>query len=195
MNERKTDYPLLDLLRDRWSSRAMSGESLSHDELFSLFEAARWAQSSYNNQPWRFIYAERESPQWDTFLDLLSPPNKIWAHRADVLIVVISRDFYTYDDRYSRTHSFDAGAAAENLSLQGYSMGLIVHGMEGFDYDRAKEILAIPKEYTVEAMFAVGKPGEVSALPEELQKREMRSDRKPFKDFVFKGSFKEADNK
>ena len=189
MSERTPHYPILDLIRDRWSPRAMTGEPISQDELFSLFEAARWAPSSYNNQPWAFIYATRESPEWNLFLDLMYPPNRAWAHRASVLIVIISRTLYFYDDRYSRTHSFDTGAAAENLALQGYSMGVVVHGMAGFDYDRAHTELAIPEEYQVEAMFAIGKPGPRSVLTEELQQREKRSDRKPVTDFVFKGQF------
>ena len=189
MSERKTDYPILDVIRDRWSSRAMSGESLSKEELFTLFDAARWAQSSYNNQPWTFVYADRKSAQWDLFLDLLDSSNRVWAQRAGVLMVVLSRTLFFYDDRYSRTHSFDTGAAAENMSIQGCSMGLVVHGMEGFDYDRARVVLEVPQEYAIEAMFAIGKPGPLSVLPEALQQREKRSDRKPIEQFVFKGTF------
>ncbi len=189
MTERKTAYPILEVIRDRWSSRAMSGESLTKEELFTLFEAARWAESSYNNQPWTFIYADRESPQWGLFLDLLASTNRVWAQRAGALMVVLSRTLFFYDDRFSRTHSFDTGAAAENLAIQGCSMGLVVHGMEGFDYDRARVVLEVPQEYAIEAMFAVGKPGPLSVLPEELQKREKPSDRKPIEQFVFKGTF------
>ncbi len=189
MSERAPQYPILDLIRDRWSPRAMSGESISQEELYSLFEAARWAPSSYNNQPWFFIYADRDSADWDLFLDLTYPPNRIWVYRAAVLIVVLSRTLFFYDDRYSRTHSFDTGAATENLALQGNAMGFVVHGMEGFDYDRAHTVLEIPKEYQVEAMFAIGKPGPIDVLSEELQQREKKSDRKPIKDFVFKGRF------
>ncbi len=189
MQKRKAAYPILDLLKDRWSPRAMAGESLSHEELYTLFEAARWAPSSFNNQPWSFVHADRDSEYWNTFLDLLTPQNRRWADKAGVLIVVLSRSLFFYDDRPSRTHSFDTGAALENLALQGYSMGLVVHGMEGFDYERAHQVLKAPKEYTVEAIFAVGKPSSLSVLPEELQVREKPSDRKPIEQFVFKGIF------
>jgi nitroreductase len=189
---RVPEYPIIDLLSDRWSPRAMSGEPLTHDELFTLFEAARWAPSSYNNQPWRYIYAQTGTPEFAVFLDLLVESNRIWAVRAGALILMISRSLFFYNDAPSRTHSFDAGAAAENLALQGYSMGLVVHGMEGFDYDRARTVLGVPNDYTIEALFAVGRKGDVTQLPEKLQQRETPSDRKPVEELVFKGAFGKA---
>lgn len=189
MTSRTPQYPILNLIKDRWSSRAMSSQPLSDQEIRSLFEAARWAPSSYNNQPWRFIIAQRDTPEWNTFLELLYEPNRVWAHRAGILIVVISRTLFFFNDTFSRTHSFDTGAALENLALQGSDMGLVVHGMEGFDYERAKTVLKIPTEYAVEAMFAIGKPAPITVLPEILQSREVPSDRKPVKDLVYKGTF------
>lgn len=189
MAERKAAYPILDLIRDRWSARAMSGEPLSHEELYTLFEAARWAPSSYNNQPWTFIWADRDSSDWEIFLGLLVEPNRVWAQQAGVLLVVLSRTLFFYNDTYSRTHSFDTGAAVENLALQGHAMGLVVHGMEGFDYERARVVLEVPQEYTIEAMFVLGKPGPLSVLSEDLRKREMPSDRKPVDQFIFRGRF------
>jgi len=189
MTLRKSDYPILNLIKDRWSPRAMSGEPMSDQELFTLFEAARWAPSSYNNQPWRFIYAKRETPEWEVLFELLDEPNKVWAKRASALVVVISRTLFFFNDTPSRTHAFDTGAAMENFALQGSSMGLIVHGMEGFDYARAHTVLEIPADYAVEALFAVGRPGAVSLLPENVQLRETPSDRKPVKELVYKGSF------
>jgi nitroreductase len=167
----------------------MSGEPLSKEELYTLFEAARWAPSSYNNQPWIFVFADRESEEWATFLDLLYPANRQWADKAGVLIVVLSRTLFYYNNKPSRTHSFDTGAALENLALQGYAMDLVVHGLEGFDYDKAREVVDAPQEFAVEAMFAIGKPGPLAGLSQELQSREKRSDRKPIGQFVFKGLF------
>ena len=189
MSSRKSDYSIVDLIKDRWSPRAMSGEPISDKELFTLFEAARWAPSSYNNQPWRFIYAKRDTPEWELFLELLYEPNRVWAQRAGALVVVISRTLFFFNDTPSRTHSFDTGAAVENFALQGSSMGLVIHGMEGFDYERAQTVLEIPADYAVEALFAVGKPGPLSLLPENVQLRETPSDRKPVKELVYKGSF------
>ena len=183
------NYPIEPLIVNRWSPRAMSGEPITHDELMALFEAARWAPSSYNNQPWRFIYAQRDTPHWSKLFDLLVPFNQEWCARAAVLILVLSRRTFFFNNKPSRTHSFDTGAAVENLALQGHAMGLVVHGMEGFDYDRARAIFAIPDEYTVEAVFAVGRPASPDVLSPELKSREVLSDRKPIAEFVTEGTF------
>ncbi len=193
MSERTAQYPVLDLILNRWSPRAMSGESIDHNQLMSLFEAARWAPSSYNHQPWRFIYAHRDTPEWDRLFNLLKPGNQQWVQNAAVLIVAISHHYFEHDNAFSRTHSLDTGAATENLALQGFSMGLIVHGMEGFDYERTAKDLAIPDTYTVEAMYAVGKPGSIAALPESLQQREKPSGRLPTDELVYKGRFGDKD--
>lgn len=187
---RKADHKILDLILNRWSPRAMSGESISDEELNALFEAARWAPSSYNNQPWRFIYAKRDTPAWDSLYNLMVQFNKDWAKNAAVLIVIISRNTFAYNNKPSRTHSFDTGSAWQNLTLQAASQGLVVRGMEGFDYAKAKEVLHIPDGYTVEAMCAVGRPGEKEDLPKEMQENEKPSDRKPITEFAFEGVFK-----
>ncbi len=189
MSGRKADYPILDVILDRWSPRAMSGEPISLNELMSLFEAARWAPSSFNHQPWRFIYALRDTPAWTTFFNLLVPSNQLWTKNAAVLILALSHKYFEYNNNYSRTHSLDTGAATENLAIQGRAMGLVVHGMEGFDYDKARLDLSIPEDYDVEALYAVGRPGPLSVLPPELQKREFPSDRLKIEDLIFKGRF------
>ena len=189
MTARIAKYKVEDLIINRWSPRAMSGEPISNDELMSLFEAARWAPSSYNNQPWRFVYARRNTQYWDTFFNLMVEFNQSWAKNAAVLIVVVSHNTFESNNKPARTHSFDAGAAWQNLALQGTANGLVVHGMEGFDYDRAHKDLNIPDGYTVEAMVAVGKPGKTEDLPQDLQEREAPSDRKHIKEFVSEGQF------
>ena len=136
---RKADHPIEKLLIDRWSPRAMSGEEISQEELMRLFEAARWAPSSFNTQQWRALYARRGTEHWQTFFDLLVDANKAWAKNAAVLVVFISRRNFDHNDEPSVTHSYDCGAAWENFALQGFHQGLVVHGMQGFDYDgRAK---------------------------------------------------------
>lgn len=188
---RTSDYPILDLILSRSSPRALSGESISDQELMQLFEAARWAPSSYNNQPWHFVYAKRDTKEWQTFFNFLAPFNQSWTKNAAVLVVTLSRNLFFLNDKPSRTHSFDTGAAWQNLALQAHHDGLIAHGMEGFDYELVKRELKIPDSYTVEMMIAIGRPGNSADLPEELQKKEELSDRRAVKTFAFEGSFKD----
>lgn len=185
---RKTEFDIDPLFRDRWSPRAMSGEELSHDELMALFEAARWAPSSYNNQPWRFIYAVRSSSQWSAFFSLLGEFNQSWCKNAAALIVIVGKK--TFDNgKPSITYQLDTGAAWENLALQASRNGLVGHGMQGFDYAKARQALEIPDDYEVLAMAAVGRAGRKEDLPKELQERETPSDRKPVAEIAFQGRF------
>ena len=187
---RKPEYDVDPIFLNRWSPRAMSGEEISQTEILSLFEAARWAPSANNNQSWRFIYARRNTPYWQTFFDLLAELNQIWAKNAAILIVVISKTTFDHSEKYARTHTYDTGAAWENLALQGSSKGWVVHGMQGFDYDRAKEVLKIPDLYQVEAMIAVGRPGKKEDLPAKYLEREFPSSRKTLSEIVMEGLFK-----
>ena len=187
---RRPDYPVETLIYHRWSPRAMSGERLSREELMVLFEAARWAPSSFNEQPWRFVYAERDSEDWPHFFDLLTEGNRRWASAAAVLIVVLSRTAFERNGNPSRTHSYDTGAAWQNLALQGCRMGLVVHGMAGFDYEAARAVLGVPEEFSVEAMIAVGRPAPAETLPESLREREAPSGRKPVAELAFPGVFR-----
>lgn len=185
---RQADHPVERIFVDRWSPRAMSGEEISDDELLTLFEAARWAPSSMNNQPWRMLCAPRNSPHWPLFFDLLAESNKVWCARAAVLVVVVSKTTFE-SGKPCRTHSYDSGAAWMSLALQGSMMGLVVHGMQGFDYDRARIDLGIPEEFQVEAMAAIGRPGRREDLPEQLQARETPNDRRPLAQSVCEGPF------
>lgn len=187
---RIADYPVSQLFLDRWSPRAMSGEAIPPNELMVLFEAARWAPSSNNNQPWRILYAHRDSAHWPTFLNLLLESNQVWAQHAAALLLFISKQSFDYNGKPAITHSFDCGAAWENLALQGMLSGYVVHAMQGFSYTHAKSELHIPDGFQVEAMVAVGKPGRLDALPEELQKREFPSARKQLSEIVCEGAFK-----
>lgn len=188
---RTPDHSIDELFVRRWSPRAMSGEGITQSELDALFEAARWAPSSYNAQPWRFIYAHRDDEEWEKFYDLMVEFNQQWAKKAAVLIVVVSRTTFEWNDKPAPTHSFDAGAAWQNLALQATRNNLVTHGMQGFDYKRAREVLRLPDEYAVEAMIAIGRPGRKEDLPEEMQEREKPSDRKPLSEIAFRGGFKE----
>lgn len=168
----------------------MSGEVIAKDELMSLFEAARWAPSSYNAQPWRFIFARRNTPAWKTFFDLLVEFNQSWAKDAAALIVIAARRRFEHNDEPSVTHAFDAGAAWENLALEASARNLVAHGMEGFDYAAAAAKLNVPDDYEVLAMVAIGKPGAKENLPADLQAREEPSDRKSLSEIVMEGTFR-----
>jgi nitroreductase len=111
------------------SPRSMTGEELDEDIMMSLFEAAMWAPSSYNNQPWRFIYAKRNTRYWNKLFNLLAEPNKAWTKNAALLVVVVSRKNFEHNEKYSITHQY--GAAWENLALEASSRGLVTHGMQG----------------------------------------------------------------
>lgn len=187
---RKAGYDISPLLLNRWSPRSMTGEPMTDAELLPLFEAARWAPSSYNGQLWRFIIARRQnSAHWDKFFGLLAPANQVWAKGAAVLAVVASRKLFEYDGRPSATHSFDAGAAWENLALEAARRGLVAHGMEGFDYARAREELGVPAEFEVNAMIAIGKRAPRERLPEKVRAMEEPNARRPLKEILFEGGF------
>ena len=188
--KRQADHPVETLFVDRWSPRAMSGEAIDEGQLLSLFEAARWAPSANNNQPWRFLYACRDTAHWPTFLGLLVDANRLWADKAAALIVIVSKTTFDHNGKPSRTHSFDAGAAWQNLALQASQSGLVAHGMQGFDYERAQSELGIPTEFAVEAMVAVGRPGAIEDLPEKLRERESPSPRRPLQQTACEGAFR-----
>jgi nitroreductase len=186
---RKAGYPIDSLFLDRWSPRAMSGEEITEEELLTLFEAARWAPSSYNNQPWRILYARQNTEHWPLFFDLLVDFNKTWAKRAAALVVFISKTTFDHNGEPSVTHSFDTGAAWQNFALEATLKNLVVHGMEGFDYERARTVLKIPHDFQVEAMAAIGKPGKKEDLPAGLQERETPNDRRKLTEAIIEGPF------
>ena len=190
--KRKADYPINSLFLDRWSPRAVSGEPITDEELFTLFEAARWAPSSFNGQPWRMLYAKRDTSHWPLFFDLLVEFNQTWAKNAAALVVFISKTTFDHNGEPAATHSFDTGAAWANLALQGSERGLVVHGMQGFDYDKARTALNVPDGFQVEAMAVIGKPGRKEDLPPKVQERETPNDRRKLTETVFEGPYRQG---
>lgn len=183
-------FPTLDRrFPARWSPRAMAGTALTHGEVETLLEAARWAPSCFNAQPWRFAYALRGTPPWPTFLDLLLDGNRTWAANAGALVAVASRRRYERNDQPAPTHGFDAGAAWMSLALQAARMGLVAHGMWGFRNDDARAALQLGDAYELYAMVAIGHPGDLDVLPEDLRSREVPSDRKPLAEISAEGTF------
>jgi len=190
---RQTDYPIDPLFLNRWSPRAFTGEAIDDATLFSFFEAARWAPSAFNSQPWRFIYAKNGSDQWPTFLDLLFEFNRSWAGSASALILVLSRTTFTPPGKDQPiampSHAFDTGAACSLLMLQASLSGWATHGIGGFNKEQARSQLNIPTHYTVEAAIAIGRRADKSILPIGLQDKEIPSSRSPISEFVADGRF------
>ena len=183
INRRTSSYPIDPLFLQRWSPRAFTGEAMGDTELCTLLEAARWAPSSYNTQPWRFLYALRDTPHWPRFLELLSEKNQSWACNASALVVIVSNALA------SPTHAFDAGAAWAMLALQATCSGWQAHGMAGFDKLRTITALNVPEGYSVEAIVAIGRVGDPSLLPERLQAREFPSHRYSLEEVAMEGGF------
>lgn len=193
-NGRTADHPIDPMFLDRWSPRAFTGEAIPEADLLTMLEAGRWAPSSYNSQPWRFLYARRDTPHWDGFLNLLVPQNQGWAKDASALVILVSnslmRPFGADKDVPSRTHTLDAGTASGFVALQARKMGWYVHGMIGLDLDRAFAELNVPQGHRVEAAYAIGKLGDKSRLPEPLQAREQPNGRVALTQLAFEGGFK-----
>ena len=151
--------------------------------------AARWAPSTYNEQEWRFLYARRDTPAWPPFFDLLVEGNRAWCQRAALLAVILAHKVFERNGKPNPVHLLDCGHAFQNLALQGTAMGLVVHGMQGFDFEKARTVLAVPDDYAVAAMFAVGRPGNPDELPDALRQREVPSARKRVRELICEGVF------
>ncbi|WP_395697734.1 nitroreductase family protein [Methylocella sp.] len=192
---RKAHHPVDRMFVERWSPRAFSGEEIPQKDLAILFEAARWAPSSYNSQPWRFFYARPGDANFAGFVGLLSANNQTWAKHAGALLVLASKKSFTPAGAgapvESRSHSFDAGAAWANFALQAHLLGYGVHAMGGFDVERAKTLLGMPEDFRPEIAIAVGRRGDKARLPEALQARETPNGRKAQEEFVFAGPYAE----
>ena len=191
---RTSDYEIEPLFLERWSPRAFSGEAIPESELMRILEAARWAPSSYNSQPWRFVYARRDTPHWEKMLSLLNDMNRSWAKEAAVVMIMASSSTMQPPGMDkpvpSYTHSFDAGSAWGYLALQATKLDWHAHGMVGFDKERAFAELGFTEGYRVECAIAIGKIGDKSKLPEALQAREVPNGRKPLAETAFEGQFK-----
>ena len=185
---RTANYPILPQFTERWSPRAFTQQPVSEEQILTVLEAARWAPSASNLQPWRFFYGLRGTPEFDTLLSLLVPFNEGWAKEAGALIFIAS--VTTFDgERQNITNSFDAGSSFMSLSLQAHSLGLVAHGMAGIEYDKAPAVLGLPANLKIEAAVAIGHQGDASSLADFLQTREAPSVRLPLSDIVFNGHF------
>ena len=185
----ETRYPIHELLRERWSPRAFADRMVEPEELRSLLEAARWAPSSFNEQPWSFIVATKEHPgDYERLLSCLVEGNIRWAQHAPVLMLSVAKLAFERNQKPNRHAFHDVGLAVENLVIQGMALGLFVHQMAGFHVDRAREVYGIPEGYEPVAAMAIGYLDDLSRLPDDLRERELAPRiRKPLEAFVFSG--------
>ncbi len=186
-----SERPVHDLIRRRWSPRAFGERAVSPGTLGSLFEAARWAASSYNEQPWRFIVATKDDTAgFAKMLSCLVPANQAWAKGAAVLALNVMKKAFTHNGTHNRVALYDCGAAAAQLTLEATNLGLFVHQMGGIDQEKCREAYGIPDGFTAETGIAIGYPGDPATLPAEMQKSETAPrTRKALKEIVFGGSF------
>lgn len=187
-SHRSADYEIDPIFLNRWSPRAFSSEAIDDETLRRVFEAARWAPSSFNEQPWRFIFARSEEDR-KRFVDFLMPANQVWAKDAPVLILVVAKKTFTHNGSPNAVHEFDAGCAWGFLSLAAVQNGLITHSMAGFNRGQARVALNIPDDYEPQAVIALGKRGDAAQLPEAVQAREVPSGRRPQNESFLEGRF------
>lgn len=184
-------FPIHDLLARRWSPRAFDERLVEPQLLQSLLEAARWAPSSNNEQPWRFIVASKQhETDWNRLFECLAEGNRRWAFRAPVLVLSVASLQFEDDGKPNRHAFHDTGLATENLVLQATAQGLVAHQMAGFDVEKARADLRIPAGYEPVAMIAVGYPGDPAILQERLRERELRPRiRRPIGEWAFLGQW------
>lgn len=181
--------PLIDPIRERWSPRSFTPQAVSPIELATLFEAARWSASSFNEQPWRFIVAARNEPSFTQLANCLVEANQ-WAANAPVLILSMAQRTFTKNAQDNRHAWHDVGLAVGSLSIQATAMGLQLHQMAGFNPESARAHFFIPNEFDPVAMMALGRPGDPDQLPEKLRADEVKQrGRRPLSELVFSERF------
>jgi nitroreductase len=189
---RQPDYPVAPQFPARWSPRSFTDRALSEAEVMTLLEAARWAPSASNHQPWRFVWARRGEEAFATLHGCLTGNNLIWTSKAAALVAVASKDMVINREGAevaNRTAGFDTGAAWMSLALQARAMGLFAHAMGGFDREKLAAAIRLPEGHTLHCVVAVGEQGPAEALPDDLAAREKPSSRKPVEDISRHGRF------
>ena len=185
------EFPVHDLIKNRWSPRAFGDKPVPKEVLQSLFEAARWAPSSNNEQPWAFIVATKDDQKnFEKSLGALVEFNAGWARKAPVLVIAVAELAFAKNNAPNRNAQYDVGAASLQLSIEATARGLFVHQMAGFDPETAKEAYNIPQGWEPIAAMAIGYPGDASSLPEPYLTREKAPrSRKPIREFVMSGEW------
>lgn len=192
MEPRIASFPIDPVFLDRWSPRAFQPEEIDQHALLTMLEAARWAPSAFNEQPWRFLYALRGDLHWPEFLASLDDFNRGWAQNAAALVFVLSDAGAEAADAQAQSpalRSFDTGAAWSQLALQATRLGYHAHAMAGLEYDVARRNLAVPGRFRIEIAVAIGRRGTPDLLPQGLREREQPSQRRPLAETAFAGPF------
>lgn len=188
---RQPDHPIDPLFTNRWSPRSFTGEDVPLEVLHSALEAARWAPSASNAQPWRFLIARSGDAHWAKFTALLNGRNARWASKASALVLIVSAlEVERGGERVpNNSHSFDAGAAWANFAHQALLLGWHTHGIGGYNRDLARTTLKVPDTFALEALIALGRQGSVDTLDEDFHAQESPSARRPLAESVFAGEF------
>ncbi len=186
-----TLFPIHDLLARRWSPRAFSPRTVEPGVLLQLFEAARWAASSFNEQPWSFIVATSDNAeQFKRMLSILIPFNAAWVQHAPVAALSVAKLRFAHNNDVNRHALHDVGQAATSLAIQATALGLVVHQMAGFDVEKARAVFAIPGDYEPAAVMAIGYPGDTDSLPAPLREKELAPrTRQPLEKMIFAGKW------
>ncbi len=186
-----TDYPVHELIANRWSPYGFADRTVSQDDLYSVLEAARWSASSYNEQPWSYIVATRDdTANFEKLLSCLVEPNQAWAKAAPVLLLCCTSQNFSKNGKSNSAAIHDLGLAAGNMCLEATSRGLAVHQMIGIEPDKAREVFSIPEAVQAVTAMAIGYAADPNGLPESLKQRDTTPrQRKPLADFVFTGSW------
>jgi nitroreductase len=187
-------YPIIDVIKRRWSPRSFADRTIEPQKIRQLFEAVRWSASAFNEQPWRFVIATRDNEaQYSKALSCLVEANQVWAKLAPLLILTFTKKTFTQNDKPNRVYMHDLGLAMTNLCLQATAMGLFVHQMAGVDVDKMRSTYKVPEDFEPMTAAAVGYAGDVGLLPEQLRgpEQEPRT-RKALNEFVFTGKFGDA---
>jgi nitroreductase len=187
------DHDIHELVRRRWSPRSFDARGVDRETVLRLLEAARWAPSSGNEQPWRFVVGERDDPEsFERLLSCLNASNALWAQHAQVLLLSVANTRH-HNEKPNRHAFHDLGLATANLLLQATALGLFVHPMAGFDVERARQVCAVPEGFEPATMFAAGHLGAPEMLNERLMQRELAPrSRRPVEEFAFRGKFGES---
>jgi nitroreductase len=185
----QTRQPVHELIGQRWSPRAFSEREVTDEQLISLLEAARWAASSYNEQPWRFIVARKSDPEtYEKLAGSLMEVNQLWARNAPILILTLAKQTFSHNGAANHYAMHDAGMAMSNLALQATALGLSIHFMGGFNRDAARTAFQIPDDYELGAVAAIGFAGDPEALSESFRKGELAPrTRKPLSELIYAG--------
>ena len=183
--------PVHELIAARWSPRAFADRPVEREKLLSVLEAARWAASSYNGQPWRFLLATKAEPEeYERLLTCLIPFNQQWAKAAPMLLVSLAKKDFDHNGQPNAHFFHDVGQATANMALQATALGLQVHQMAGFDGDKVRQGYGVPDEFAPVAAIALGYPGDPEMLPENFKERELAPrNRRPVEEFAFVGAW------